>query len=120
MRQARYMIEMRKMRLTCQRKEQKAGEKGYNQKRVIKLWINYGCIDVKMPTFEIPGWGTPTAPYPTPKGQQKHLTPAESLGVGVGTGAKSLDHDLGDVHTWPHSYYLMRQYDGVGGWGKCG
>ena len=33
-------------------------------------------------------------------------------------GAKSLDRDrdLGDLHTWPHSYYLMRQCDGVGGW----
>ena len=31
-------------------------------------------------------------------------------------GAKSLDRDLGDVHTWPHSHYLMRQCDGVGGW----
>ena len=32
-------------------------------------------------------------------------------------GAKSLDcdRDLGDVHTWPHSHYLMRQCDGVGG-----
>ena len=31
-------------------------------------------------------------------------------------GAKSPDRDLGDVHTWPHSHYLMRQCDGVGGW----
>ena len=29
-------------------------------------------------------------------------------------GAKSLDRDLGDVHTWPHSHYLMRPCDGVG------
>ena len=35
--------------------------------------------------------------------------------VGI-LGAKSLNRDLGDVHTWPHSYYLMRQCDGVGGW----
>ena len=34
----------------------------------------------------------------------------------VGIGAKSLDRDLGDVHAWPHSHYLMRQCDGVGGW----
>ena len=31
-------------------------------------------------------------------------------------GAKSLDRDLGDVQTWPHSHYLMRQCDGLGGW----
>ena len=31
-------------------------------------------------------------------------------------GAKSLDRDLGDVHTWPHSHYLKRQCHGVGGW----
>ena len=37
-----------------------------------------------------------------------------------GTGAKSLDRDLGDVHTWPHSHYLMRPCNGVGGWEKCG
>ena len=23
-----------------------------------------------------------------------------------------------DVHTWPHSYYLMRQFNAVGVWGK--
>ncbi len=33
----------------------------------------------------------------------------------IGIGAKSLDRDLGDVHTWPHSHYLKRQYNGVGG-----
>ena len=31
-------------------------------------------------------------------------------------GAKSLDRALGGVHTWPHSHYLMRQCNGVGGW----
>ena len=31
-------------------------------------------------------------------------------------GAKFPDRDFGDVHTWPHSHYLMRQCDGVGGW----
>ena len=33
-------------------------------------------------------------------------------------GAKSLDRELGSKHNWPHSRYLMRQYDG-GGWGKA-
>ena len=33
-------------------------------------------------------------------------------------GAKSLDRGLGDVHTWPHSHYLMRPCNGVGGWPK--
>ena len=41
---------------------------------------------------------------------------AASLQRKVDIGAKSLDRDLGDVHTWPHSHYLMRQCDGVGGW----
>ena len=41
---------------------------------------------------------------------------AASLQKKVGIGAKSLDRDLGDVHTWPHSHYLMRQCDRVGGW----
>ena len=36
----------------------------------------------------------------------------------VGIGAKSLDRDLGDVHTWPHSHYLKRRYNGVDGWEK--
>ncbi len=35
--------------------------------------------------------------------------------LGCGTGAKSLDRDLGDVYTWPHSHYLMRLCNGVGG-----
>ena len=38
----------------------------------------------------------------------------------VGIGAKSLDRNLGDVHIWPHSHYLMRQCNGVGGWENCG
>ena len=33
-------------------------------------------------------------------------------------GAKSLDHDLGDVHTWPHYHYPMRKRVGIGGWSK--
>ena len=41
---------------------------------------------------------------------------AASLQRKVGIGAKSLDRDLGDVHTWPHSHYLMRQCDGVERW----
>ena len=41
---------------------------------------------------------------------------AASLQRKVGIGAKSLDRDLGDVHTWPHSHYLMRPCNGVGGW----
>ena len=45
------------------------------------------------------------------RGQQ-----AASLQRKVGIGAKSLDRDLGDVHTWPHSHYLTRQCNGVGGW----
>lgn len=36
----------------------------------------------------------------------------------VGVGAKSLNRDLSDVHTWPNSHYLMRQCAEVGGWGK--
>ena len=32
--------------------------------------------------------------------------------------AKSLDRDHGDVHIWPHSHYLMRQCNGVGGLGE--
>ena len=32
-----------------------------------------------------------------------------------GIGAKSLDRDLGDVYTWPHSHYLVRPCNGVGG-----
>ena len=36
----------------------------------------------------------------------------------MGVGAKSLDRDRGDVHTWPHCHYLMRQCNGVSGWGK--
>ena len=41
---------------------------------------------------------------------------AASLQRKVGLGAKSLDRDLDDVHTWPYSRYLMRQCNGVGGW----
>ena len=42
---------------------------------------------------------------------------AESNGqLGFGIGAKSLDRGLGDVHTWPHSHYLMRLCNGMGGW----
>ena len=42
---------------------------------------------------------------------------AESNGQrGCGIGAKFLDRDLGDVHTWPHSHYLMRLCNGGGGW----
>ncbi len=33
----------------------------------------------------------------------------------IGVGAESLDRD---VYTWSHSHYLMRQCNGVGGWGK--
>lgn len=29
----------------------------------------------------------------------------------MGMGAKFLYYDLGDVHTWPYSDYLMRQCD---------
>ena len=35
--------------------------------------------------------------------------------LAIGIGLKSLDRDLGDVHTWPHSHYLTRQRDGVAG-----
>ncbi len=41
---------------------------------------------------------------------------ATSLQRKVGIGAKSLDRDLDDIHNWPHSYYLTRQCNGVGGW----
>ena len=36
----------------------------------------------------------------------------------VGIGAKPLERDLGDVHTWPHSHYLMRQCNGVSARGE--
>ena len=39
---------------------------------------------------------------------------AGSLQRKVGIGAQSLDRDLGDLHTWPHSHYLMRPCSGVG------
>ena len=41
----------------------------------------------------------------------------EAANPKVGIGTKSLDRDLDDVHTWPHSHYLVRQSDGVGGLG---
>ena len=41
---------------------------------------------------------------------------AASLRKKVGIGAKSLDCDLGDVHTWPHSHYLMCPCNEVSGW----
>ena len=48
---------------------------------------------------------------------QAYRRRAESNGqLGCGIGAKSLDRDLGDVHTWPHSHYLMRLCNGVSGW----
>lgn len=37
----------------------------------------------------------------------------------TGIEAKSLERDLGDVHPWPNSHYLMRQCTGVGGWVEC-
>lgn len=37
----------------------------------------------------------------------------------AGIGAKYQDRDLGDLHPWPHSHYLMRQCSGVGGRGEC-
>lgn len=30
-------------------------------------------------------------------------------------GAKSLDRNLGDLHTWPYSHYLIQQCNEVGG-----
>ena len=33
----------------------------------------------------------------------------------VDIGAKSLDRDLGDIHIWPDSHFLMRHCNGVGG-----
>ena len=41
---------------------------------------------------------------------------AASLQKKVGIEAKSLDLDLGNIYTWPHFHYLMRQCDGMGGW----
>lgn len=38
---------------------------------------------------------------------------AASLQRKVGIGAKFLERDLSDVHNWPHSHYLTRQYNGV-------
>lgn len=31
---------------------------------------------------------------------------------------KSLDQDLGDEYTWPHSNYLVQKCDEVSGWGQ--
>ena len=36
--------------------------------------------------------------------------------LGCGIKAKSPDHDVGDVHTWLHSHYLIRLGNGVGRW----
>ena len=55
-------------------------------------------------------WPRPSMP------SQSREQKAASLQRKVGIGAKSLDRDLGDIHTWPHSQYLVRNCNGVGGW----
>lgn len=35
-----------------------------------------------------------------------------------GIRAKPLNRDLGNVRTWPHYHYLIRQFNAIGGWEK--
>ena len=52
--------------------------------------------------------------YHKRKKHEETQTPTPDSAVGV--GAKS--RDPGDIHTWPHSHYLVRQCNGGGLVGK--
>ena len=66
------------------------------------LWLHYNSSIVSSSLSNGPRPGMPS------KGWEQQAK--------VVVGAKSLDRDLSDVHTWPRSHYLMRQWDGVGAW----